>query len=254
MILSPVGTSSGILPQRRRTGLSGRRQSLGHNLLDRLVEWWPLSEQSGLRRGIHSGLDLTDNNSVTGADGVGSLASQFTAANSEYLDRASSSEVQVADIDFEFCCWVFADSFPAFNYIFAKRNAPTVREYFLDYQVATSRFRWGVSADGTNNVTVIANNLGAPSLSTWYMINAWHDAASNVIGIAANAGTADTAAHSTGVITGAGNFTVGAGDNTPTIFWNGRVQRMGFWKRLLTANERTFLYNGGRGRDYPWAA
>lgn len=227
---------------------------LGHNLLERLVEWWPLNEQSGTRRGVHAGLHLTDNNTVTGADGVGSLASQFTRANSEYLNRTSQASLQVADIDFEWACWAYLDTKTAatFNYILSKRNAPTVREYFLDYVIASDRFRWGVSADGTNNVTVLANTFGAASTATWYFINAWHDASANQIGIAINAGAADTASHSTGVIAGDGNLTIGAGDNAPTIFWDGRIQRVGFWKRILSADERAWLYNGGRGRDYPF--
>lgn len=225
-------------------------------LLDDLVEWWDLDEVSGNRAGSHGALTLTDNNTVTSAAGVAGVgtAAQFTRANSEYLDRASDANMQVGDIDFEFSAWVYLDTKTggSFNYILSKRNAPTVREYFLDYVISTDRFRFGVSADGTNNVSVSAATFGTASTGTWYFITCYHDAATNVIGIAINNGTPDTAAHSTGVIVGAGDFTIGAGDNTPTIFWDGRIAKVGFWKRLLTASERTELYNAGAGATYPF--
>ena len=35
-----------------------------------------------------------------------------------------------------------------------------------------------------------------------------------------------------------------------TSYFNGRIDNVGFWKRLLTANEKAYLYNTGSGRSY----
>ena len=224
---------------------------LGHNLLDRLVEFWPLSEQASVRLGVHAGLHLTDNNTVTGADGVGSLASQFTAANSEYLSRASEAALQMGDIDFTLAAWVYLDAVGADRTILGKHDAATAAgsEFMMRYNHATTRFRFAL-LNASVSTTVDANPFGAPSTATWYLVMGRYDAAADLMGISVNAGAEDTAAQTGGTNVLTNGFHVGA-LNTLAHF-SGRIQRVGMWKRLLTADERSWLYNGGRGRNYPF--
>lgn len=229
----------------------GRKQN--PYLMSGAVAYWKLDEVSGTRYDVVGENDLTDVNSVGSTQGKIALCADFVASNSECLNIASNAALQVGNINFTFGAWVNLRSKPSFAYVLSKRNAPTVREYFIDYVSSSDRFRFGVSADGTNNVTVTANNFGSPSLNTWYYIMAWHDADSDTINISVNNGTPNSTAHSTGVFTGAGNFTLGAGDNTPTLFWDGYLDEVGFWKRLFTSSERAQLYNQGNGLTYPFA-
>jgi hypothetical protein len=39
-------------------------------------------------------------------------------------------------------------------------------------------------------------------------------------------------------------------DPSGTRYLDGRVDNVGFWKRVLTAQDRTDLYNSGKGLDY----
>lgn len=232
---------------------------LGHNLLERLVEWWPLNEQSGTRRGVHAGLHLTDNNTVTGADGVGSLASQFTAANTEFLNRASSSQLQTGDIDFTLSAWVYLTNKTLNRCIVSKYNvtlnSATELEFYTDHVASLDRFRFQLTSNGQTGgtVTATANNFGAPALDTWYLLFFWHDAAANTISIQVNTSTPDSAAIANGAPAAGSDFRIGNWENGATHrLWDGRIQRVGFWKRILSADERAWLYNGGRGRDYPF--
>lgn len=231
------------------------RKYINDSLLTGLISYWKLNEASGTRADSAGDNDLTDNNTVTRVLGKQSGAAQFVSANSESLSISSNPSLQVGDIDFTLACWVYlttktlSQSFPT-----KVDSGSNSREYWVEYDSASDRIRFRVSSDGTsgNTTTVVANNLGAPSTGTWYFVVAWHDASSDTINIQVNNGTTDSTAHSTGVYAGTADFRIGAFGNTPSQFLNGYADEVGFWKRLLTTEEKTRLYNSGNGITYPF--
>ena len=72
---------------------TGFAPDAGATLGNGLVAFWKLNEQSGTRAAAFSSNDLTDNNTVTFAAGILGNAAVFTSANSEYLSRASNSDL-----------------------------------------------------------------------------------------------------------------------------------------------------------------
>lgn len=217
-------------------------------LLSSLGASWSLQEASGTRLDRYGANHLTDNNTVTGATGPGGglpLASQFTAANSEYLSIADNAALSTGDIDFTLSAWVYLDSEPAQAGIIGRFEASgDQREYLIDYLASSDRLRFLVSSDGTEGalVSVSADNLGAVSASTWYFVVAWHDASANTINIQVNNGTADSTSHNAGVLDSTAAFHIGEGNSA---YFNGRIAGANFWKRVLTSDERTALYNSG---------
>lgn len=218
-----------------------------------LVEWWPLSESSGTRVGVHAGLDLSDNNTVTGTTGPdGSGASQFTAANSEYLKRLSETALQAGDIDFTFCAWFKCDTLSSLRAIVAKYSADAGSLEYMLYVITDGRisFMVGRPTDVQKQAILVAGTI---STGTWYMACGWHDAAADTVNLEINAnGTIATTA--TGGALQAASvhpFTIGQRAYTASeLFHDGGIQRVGFWKRVLTSDERTALYNSGNGLDY----
>ena len=217
-------------------------------LLTSLVEWWKMEEASGTRLGYFGGNDLTDNATVTQAAGKVGSAAQFTAANSEFLSRLDNAALSTGDIDFTFAGWVYLDADAQMTILSKLNGGAGDTEYFLYYEPgATDRFRWAVY-DGTNSIgTVDANTFGAAALSTWYFVECWHDVTNNQVGIRINNGGADVAATSGAAGDGTGTFRMGAYHATPQVFWDGRIDEVGFWKKLLSSQERSDLYNGGSG-------
>lgn len=216
-----------------------------------LVGYWKLDEASGTRNDSGGTNHLTDNNTVTQAAGKVANAAQFTAANSEYLSVADSAALSTGDIDFTICAWVYLDSKSSSRLIVSKGTLATAAatEYWVDHLASTDRFRFGVST-GAALATVSADVLGAPSLATWYFVVAWHDSVGNTINISVNNGAANSAAHSAGVQDSTQPFQIGAAAG-PSGFMDGRVDEVGVWKKVLTAAERTLMYNGGSGRTTP---
>jgi hypothetical protein len=131
-------------------------------------------------------------------------------------------------------------------------------EYDLRYDSAGDRFQLRVSTGAAfaNLTTINANNFGSPSLATWYLLHAWHDAAANTINISVNAGTADSTAFSAagGYDSGA-SFKIGA---TPDFseYFDGLIDDALLMKNaFLDATERTEDYNAGTGVAFSdWAA
>lgn len=177
----------------------------------------------------------------------------FEAGNSEYFDLADNTDLSTGNVDFTFACWIQLESKGADRDVIAKVSAAGLIEYQLRFQASSDRLQWRVTSDGTNNFTSLnADVLGAPSTATWYFVVVWHDSVSNVIGISVDAGASNTAPYSAGVFDGTASFVIGREGDRNTDYWDGLVDEVGFWKRVLTSDERTELYNAGAGRDYAY--
>jgi hypothetical protein len=224
-----------------------------NSLSSGLISYWKLEEASGSRTDSKGSNSLASNG-VTSSVGVKNNAGLFTEASSQYLNTADNSSLSTGDADFTIAGWVYMNSkatFNAANTIVGKWNyAAGQREYILFYSgfgapFTVDRFQFAVSPDGTNVATVAANALGSPSTGVWYFIVAWHDSVANTVNIQINNGTVNSVATSTGVLDGTSEFDIGRFQSQN--YWNGRIDEVGFWKRVLTNTERTDLYNSGNG-------
>jgi len=54
-------------------------------------------------------------------------------------------------------------------------------------------------------------------------------------------------------VNGASDFAIGARRDTAPLYFDGRIDEVGLWKRVLTTAERTALYNSGAGVADPFA-
>lgn len=175
------------------------------------------------------------------------LAAKFTLANNEYLNLADNSSVSMGDIDFTIAAWVYFDTEAAVPGVMGKWGSSGGFEYLIYYY--NDRFYLNVSNDGTTNTALTSNAFGALVPNTWYYVMGWHDSVNNQIGISVN-GVANTAAFSTGVFDGPTEFRIGSYAQGTTNHIDGRIDNAAVWKRMLTSQERTDLYNSGRGLNY----
>lgn len=220
-------------------------------LTDSLISYWKLDEASGTRVDSHTGgNDLTDNNTVTQNPGKISDAAQFTRANSEWLSKTDNAGLSTGDIDFTVALWVYLDTSAATEQFVAGKWAGVGgREWLI--RVQTNKFRFLVVQAADSVQKTVISTLG-PSTATWYHLIATYDAAADTMSLYVNNGTADTTASVSGPPDTAGALFLG-GENGAANFLNGRIDEMGFWKRVLTSQERTDLYGGGAGLVFPFA-
>ena len=219
-----------------------------------LMSAWTLSEASGQRADYTGRNDLTPNNSPTTSTGkVNSTCVHLTAASSQYLNRLvyESGNLILNDESFMVAAWAYLDSKGAVRYICSHwaNDVATNQSWGLRYRNTTDRFEFFIGyTDGTSTV-VAANTLGSPSTGTWYLVIGWFDRFANTINIQVNNGTVDSAATATTALQGSlTDFRVGAINVSGiTDYWDGRIDDLSLWRRILTSAERTTLYNGGTG-------
>lgn len=224
-------------------------------LTDNLISFWELGEASGTRVDAvtASANNLTDNNTVTQAVGKVGNAGKFTLANSEFLSRAHNASLATGNIDQTHCAWVYLDSEPGTDMTIVSKQRSGAGEYSLIWQTSSQLFEWTHKDGGsTYVVTITASTFGATNTATWYFVVAWFDSVAGIGYISVNDGAANSAAKTGTPATDATtDFSIGSrGNPGPTEYWDGRVDQAGLWKRVLTAAERTFLYNSGNGRSY----
>lgn len=216
-----------------------------------LISRWRLDETSGNAADSHGSNALTAVNTPGSTTGKVGDARVFNSASTRYFSVASNSTLQVGDIDFTIAGWFQLTTKTTYRMLVAKDDAASSREYTLYYDAGADRFAFVVFSGGTGATAkqVNADNLGSPSTATWYYVVAWHDSTGNVVGIQVNNGTPNTTAHTTGVFTGTAAFQIG---RYATAFpHDGYADDVSLWKRLLTTDEKTALYNSGSGFDYP---
>lgn len=235
-------------PARRRlAGFFLPRRRKASPLLTSLIAHWRLDEASGVRADAHGGNALTDNNTTGQAAGKLGNAALFVAANQESLSSGDNADLSMGDIDFTIAGWVYFTT-TAFAGLAGKWGPGPVLEYLVYFDGTNIRFH--VSANGGSNVSVA--NSHTISAGVWYFFVAWHDSVANTINLSVNNNTPASVSHSGGVFNGDAAFCLGR--NEEGLSWlNGRLDSVSIWKRLLTAAERTQLYNSGNGLDYPFA-
>jgi hypothetical protein len=220
-------------------------------LTDDLVAYWNLNETDGTRYDSVGSNDLTDNNTVTQATGKVGSSAQFSSANSEYLSINDNEELSLGDMDFTVSAWVYMTD-KTNNAIIEKGSGwAGESEYSLYYRDDVDRFRFHVGHGVYDDYAILnADSLGSPELNTWYHIVAWHDAVDDTINIQVNDGPVDSASYSGGSYNSGGLLRVGGSFSADSM--DGRIDSVGFWKRKLTPEERTYLYNSGVGTEYPF--
>jgi len=231
------------------------RKYINDSLLTGLVSYWKLNEASGTRVDSVGSNNLTDNNTVTRVLGKQSGAANFTSANSEYLSIASNDSLNVGGTSFTFVYWVNLKDKAASNYAFVSKYDQSLTNqlsYYTDFIQSTDRFRFVISPDGTSasQVAVAANTFGSPTIGVWYFIICEYNVATDIMSISVNNGTADTQSVAD-TFSGTSPFEIGKAGNL-NRYPNAYVDEVGFWKRILTTEEKARLYNAGNGITYPF--
>ncbi|MDL1910700.1 hypothetical protein FBQ81_08395, partial [Chloroflexi bacterium CFX6] len=218
-----------------------------------LVSWWSLNETSSARSDGHGTNHLADNNTVTSTSGKQGNAADLASANAEYLSAPENAGLSAGDVNFTVCGWYYLKDKNDNYRLFAQWDATTNnRSYQVIYSTVWDNFVLQVSPDGTNNsLPAVVWGGGNPSVNQWYYVCAWHDAAANKIRIQVDNGVVSSLDYSSGIYDSAADITIGVGFMvSSTVYSNMRADEVVFYKRILSANERAWLYNSGQGRSY----
>ncbi len=225
------------------------------NLSVNLTAYWKFDEptSSNNRSDYKGNNNLATNSTITRVDGVREGAANFTRTRQQYLNISNNTDLSVGgNISFTIAAWVFLDSEDVMYAVSKHNNVAGDMEWFLRFDggTDTDKFRFQVVEGATTNKDVTSTTT--VTNGTWYFLVAWYDDDANTINLQVDNSVVDT---TTGI--GALNFTgspfrIGAFSRTPSNFWDGRIDEVAFWKRILTQKERNVLYNGTNASSYPY--
>jgi hypothetical protein len=227
-----------------------------------LVAYWPLNETapSGDVTAIdNSGRnnDLTSNNTVPSGTGKVGNGRVFASANSEYLGRASNSDLQFGDGNWSLSFWYFptaADppSGSIFQHVIGKDQSGGRELGIRSVTGASNRIQAFVFH--TDETFVELNQLN--QTYPLYVNQWWHCVVTHNNGALAlwmNGSTAATGSRAAGKTFAATStqFNIGRRSFASPFFdfYDGTVDEVAKWNRAITSSEIAELYNSGNGID-----
>lgn len=229
----------------------------GSSLLVDLAAGWQMEESGTADRTDVLGVnDLTVTGTVvsdtTGIIGNGMDVSVSTAPTG--VEGASDASLQAGASGFSLSLWVN----PTAGLLVGGGGAALSKGQVgdVEYGIAIEdvgsglRLEMVVSDDGTT-FTVVQDTT-ALSGSTWYHVVAWHDpSGGGTINISVNDNTPSSTAFAGPINASTGNFAIGFLE-WGSFNFDGIIDEVYLWQRILTSGERTSLYNSGAGLTYPF--
>jgi hypothetical protein len=212
-------------------------------LLTDLVFYWKLDDLTW-SDSVGSN-DLTNNGSVTvGTPKVG-------AGSAEFDGTGQSLSVSTANAydNISFSAWFYAVDTSSLHVIFSQ------------YASALSGFYVWIST-GTLSILDDIDGLDVVRYNTAVSVNTWYHVVCTINGnnsneqqlwlngsLVGSGGTSTLGFSSVG-----GEFVIGSRRTSDNLWpFDGRIDEIGIWKRLLTLSEISDLYNSGSGLSYPFS-
>lgn len=224
-------------------GESEWEQATISGLLVELVAYWTMNEDSGNPRESSVGTDdMTEiDPPVSAAAGKIGNAVSLSGAGTKCLWLASPSFTLSGD--FSLASWL-------------KPAVITDSHHILDRRQSTSS--WTLLQEATTFRWYGASSVASPatiSAGTYYHVYMDYQASGTLSGISVNNETLVTA--NSAQTNGAGPITFGAfrgddGAGAPNVLYIGDIDETGIWNRRLSVAQRTYLFNSGNGRTYPF--
>lgn len=229
------------------------------SLTTSLVSYWKMDEASGTREDIHGPNDLTAN----GTGGVGSAtgkinsAADFELSDSDYLSIADASQTGLdfsGDMSASF--WLNIESAPASGEDFTvfSKGSGADGAYALTYSNVggTPKLNFWIfdSGNPSENINMLVNQTF--STATWYHVVVTFTASTDTAEFFVNGSSLGTASNS--LYSGTTNnsalpFNIGryqAGNR----YFDGLIDELGMWSKVLSGSEITDLYNSSNGLPY----
>jgi hypothetical protein len=256
--------------RRRRAAIQGSTgdepDPIGDALRADAVAYWKMDEASGTRQDSTSNnRDLTETGSVPGVTGKVGDAANFTIAAANGLKILSDTAFTCLGTEpFTFAFWVkLADIEAVSDHTLMYRTVQdptTTIDWYVFFNPVNGNFMVLDAYDVDDNEYGFVLHTTEISAGVWYFVLGYIDPVGELAGLRVNDVEVTEGFFSTPVAHGTYNnncLSVGAelNFNNPIeaqFQARGDMDEVGFWPRLLTTEEKDYLYNSGNGRTlYP---
>ena len=208
-------------------------------LTDNLVSYWKLDESSGNASDSVGSNTATNNGTAT-----------YTAAkinngidvngSSQYFSFATCP--QTGSGSFSIAAWVNGDTISSNHCIAGFGTGNTLQGVTFDIRGSKLYADFYASTSVTATTTL--------STATWYFVVVTYDGTN--LRLYLNTTLDGTSGSVTASIVD-GDGAIGRAFWAAGNYFDGRIDEVGMWSRVITGAEMTTLYNGGAGRQYPFS-
>ena len=224
-----------------------------------LVAYWPLNEvatsgdvtaEDWTRRGNN----LTSNNTVPSVAGVQGNGREFTAAQSEWLGAAgANNDLKFADgRDWTVTGWIWIPTWTTNRYFIGNDSAGNREILFFTAAQAGNNLAVNLNPGGAGGISTTAFAGANLTTSAWHFFAFWYTHSTgvldgrvnNVVSSTPGTRTGGPLFQSTQPLNLARRQFVGANDH-----FEGRLDEVAKWDRVLSTSELTTLWNNGAGID-----
>lgn len=224
------------------------------SILAKLTSWWDLTEASGTRNDSKGTNHLTPYGSITTATGLrggAAVAANFPGGNSARLGAVNNTSLQTpADGANVMFGWYKRTSASSNTTLFSKWDAMSGDSMERSVSLGTSTFYGTYRKGGTYYHTTTA----LPADNAWHFFVVWVDPADKKPRVQIDNGSVITGPDAIDANSNTTNFALGGIGGPSYASYFGHIGPMQYcgWIRgaILTADERTYLYNSGSGRTY----
>lgn len=236
-------------------GIVGSPAKGSSSLKKGLISHWRMDEVIDSRFDSHSSNTLIASGSgLQSVDGK-ILNALNTTTSGHHLIGYNNEMLQTGLTDFTVAFWVnFQGSFTADRYYLSKDGVTTTtREWLAWFNNSTKRFAFSVGRTGSTTTDVVnATDFGEPTIGHWYFVVCWYHytSARRVCIQINNTEPAVLTGKTIDPPKGTTNLLVGRITTLSSNQLNGYMDSLSFWKRYLTQEERSRLWNSGAGLDY----
>lgn len=219
----------------------------GSTLKNGLLAWYSFDNTSWLDSHT-GGHNLTDNNTVGNVAGkVNNAADCDGSADYLNIPDADDAFSEFGDEDFTLAFWVRPDVIDASGSLDI-----LVENYYPGYTIATDtrvggNFRARIS-DKTTNTNRDGDAIHNLANGTWAFVVVWHSAADDLIYLSIDNQSPLSSAHTPGLHVSSNSFNICS--TGVDGYYDGLIDEMGIWNRVLTSSERSALWNNGNGIGY----
>lgn len=219
-------------------------------LLNGLVSYWPMDEESGVRMDVHGVNSLDPRGIVSVGQGIVATSARFERVNKESFELGDGEQTGLEPSQISVSLWMnstlsSADSGDAS--IVSKRSADGYQISLQDW----GRLWWQINDQYlcTNEMSCggeVREEYNDLDDSQWHHVVATYDGQNGKLFVDGNM----VASKAWGPLEFDNMDPFFVGQISGTHFFDGSIDEVGFWNRALTAEEVAMLHNDGKGLPY----
>jgi len=216
------------------------------------VAYWDMDDATGDALDNVGANDLTETSgTIASVAGKVGTARDFERGDTEHFEAADAAWNSITG-DLTIAAWINPETATGiFQGIAGKLEVTGDQCSYLLAINDLGQVTFECSSDGTRTSAAVYNQVQSTTIlsaGTWYFCVGRHRSGVG-IDVSINAVSEESIAHTAGIFDGTALFQVGA-YNAGASNFDGLIDEVGLWNRVLTDAEVAFLYNGGSGRSY----